>query len=162
MARPRLDEMRMDISSMTSNLPLASAVDKANGASGSSKPATRGNSLPETRQVRSRSEGPLVESPVLQQKPEEQSKKVEEPLSSEELHRIVDQANDALSIRSTNLKFRVTEGTDINVVRIEDAETGELIRQIPSEQIVALAEALEELKQGTMLEEQGTMLEDKA
>jgi flagellar protein FlaG len=152
----------MDISSLTTNLPLAPAVEKPNGANGSSRPATRGNSLPETRQVRSRSEGSQVESPVPQLKSEEQSKKAEEPLSSEELHRIVDQANDALSMRFTNLKFMVAEGTDMNVVRIEDAETGELIRQIPSEQIVALAEALEELKQGTMLDEQGTMLEDKA
>jgi flagellar protein FlaG len=152
----------MDISNLTTNLPLAPTVEKANGATGSSKPVTRGNSLPESRQVRLRSEGPQVENSASQLKPEERSKQPEEPLSTEELHRIVDQANDALSIRSTNLKFMVAEGTDINVVRIEDSETGELIRQIPSEQIVALAEALEEFKQGTKLEEQGTMLEDKA
>jgi flagellar protein FlaG len=74
--------------------------------------------------------------------------------STENLINLVDQANHAMQSRSSNLKFTMAEGTDTYVVRIEDSETGELIRQIPSEQMIAIAKALDELKQGTVLEEQ--------
>lgn len=73
--------------------------------------------------------------------------------STENLVNLVDQANHAMQSRSSTLKFTMAEGTDTYVVRIEDSETGELIRQIPSEQMIAIAKALDELKQGSVLEE---------
>ncbi|VAX01582.1 hypothetical protein MNBD_GAMMA19-350, partial [hydrothermal vent metagenome] len=73
--------------------------------------------------------------------------------NTEELNKLVEQVNMTLQGRFSDLKFTVAEGTDINVVRIEDAETGELIRQIPSEAMVAIARALGEAQQGMMFEE---------
>ncbi len=73
--------------------------------------------------------------------------------SREELGDIVAKANETPLARSSDLKFSIAEGSDINVVRIEDSETGELIRQIPSEAMVELARALDEQRQGMMFEE---------
>ena len=74
-------------------------------------------------------------------------------LSTAELRELVSQANETLLVSFSSLKFSIDEGTNINVVRIEDSETGELIRQIPSEAMVALARAIEERKHGAMLKE---------
>ncbi len=105
---------------------------------------TSGNSLPDARQVRvpteTRQDVTLNVTPVSQP-------------NTEELNKLVEQVNMTLQGRFSDLKFTVAEGTDINVVRIEDAETGELIRQIPSEAMVAIARALGEAQQGMMFEE---------
>ncbi len=103
-------------------------------------PITSGNSLPDARQVRVRTEARQDVTPVSQP-------------NTEELNKLVEQVNMTLQGRFSDLKFTVAEGTDINVVRIEDAETGELIRQIPSEAMVAIARALSEAQQGMMFEE---------
>jgi len=130
----------MDVSNLTMSGPVAPFVAKVSGDTGTAKPATQGNSLPGLGQVRALSENP-------------QGAGSASPLNKEELHNLVDQANEVLPVRFSHLKFSVAEGTNINIVRIEDSETGELIQQIPSEQMVALARALDELKQGMMLKE---------
>ncbi len=88
---------------------------------------------------------------VSQKAPDAQTEN--SPLTSEDLGKLVEKVNESFSARSSNLKFSVVEGTNISVVRVEDAETGELIRQFPSEEMIAFAKTMDELKQGTMLEE---------
>ena len=129
----------MDVANMmigaTAPLKTAKVADAG-------KPATtQGNSLPDLGQVRVPSGKPQDGVSASQ-------------LNTDKLNNIVEQANEALKVRSSDLKFSVAEGTNINIVRIEDSETGELIRQIPSEQMVAIAKALDEMSQGTMLKEE--------
>ncbi len=52
------------------------------------------------------------------------------------------------------LAFSVDEGTGRTVVTISDAETGETIRQIPSEKMLEIARALDKM--------QGMLLQQKA
>lgn len=47
---------------------------------------------------------------------------------------------------NSNLEFRVNEETGDMVVRIVDRATKEIIRQIPSEEMLALAKALDSIK----------------
>ena len=130
----------MDVSNLTMIGPLASASTQTPRVAEPSKPAADGNPLPVLGQVRAPSDIPQTTgSPT--------------PQNTDELHNLVEQANEALPVRFSNLKFSIAEGTNINVVRIEDSETGELIQQIPSEQMVALARAMDEIKQGMMLKE---------
>ena len=132
----------MVVSNLTMSGSDAPFVAKVTGT-GTAKPTSGGNalpSLPESGQVRASSDSAQSSEPASQ-------------LSPTELRDLVGQANEALLVRFSNLKFTIAEGTDINVVRIEDSETGELIRQIPSEQMVALARVLGESRQGMMLEE---------
>mgnify|MGYP003572111262 CR=1 FL=1 len=128
----------MDVSSVARTVSVAPSAPKPKEITGTSKPAIQSVSLPEVRQA-------VVHSDF--------SIKSDSQPNISDLHNLVDKANQALPVNSSNLKFSVAEGTNINVVRIEDTETGELIRQIPSETMVALARALSEAQQGTMVEE---------
>ena len=116
------------------------SVAKVDGEVAASTPAVRGNELP-------------VKEKNLPSIDSAHRDDVSPKKNAEELREIVARANDTSLVRSSNLTFSVAEGTDINVVRVEDSETGELIRQIPSEQMVALARALEDQTQGMVLEE---------
>ena len=63
---------------------------------------------------------------------------------------VLDQAAKAVSdfVKTANssLEFYVDEETGIDVVKVVDKNTKEVIRQIPSEEIVAIAHALDNLK----------------
>lgn len=136
----------MDISSLTKAGTVSPAVVKTAGDTASSpSTAVKGNSLPDEGQARVRVETPLNVT-SLNETPTP-------PASSEDLNILVEQANVTLQGRSSELKFTVAEGTDISVVRIEDSKTGELIRQVPSEAMVAIARAIDEAQQGMMLKE---------
>lgn len=144
----------MDVSTVHANVNSAiSAPDRKirAGESGVNM-ALRGNGLPEEGQsfITKALSGDVASNEATGAKAEEAS---DSPVDMGALQANVDKANEAMSMRLSNLQFTVAEGTDIPVVRIEDAETGELIRQIPSEEMVALSKALEDLQQGMLLEE---------
>ena len=132
----------MDVSTLTTRNSMAAS---ATTVTATNKPAFNGNSLPDVGQVRVRLEKPQVDKPA-------DGTTTSEP-NTEELRVLVGQANEVLQARFSDLKFTVDEGTDINIVRIEDSETGELIRQFPSEAMVAIARALDNVKQGMVFEE---------
>lgn len=132
----------MDVSNITSVSQQVAPVAKTGGGdTGTQKSASRGNSLP----VEER-------KPLAVEIPKREEESASKP-SAEELRELVAKVNESSVVRSKDLKFSVAEGTDLTVVRVEDSETGELIRQIPSEQMVELARAMEDQRQGTMLEE---------
>ena len=134
----------MDVSNLTkAHIPSATppVVQKASASSaGGNTPTVPGNSLPELGQVHVHSEKLPNTNSIPQSNPDE-------------LLNLVNHANTVLQAKSSDLKFTVAEGTDIKVVRIEDSETGEIIRQFPSEAMVAIARALGEIQSGVMLEE---------
>jgi flagellar protein FlaG len=52
-----------------------------------------------------------------------------------------------------NLEFSVDEDTDRLVVKLTDRETGELIRQFPSEETLAISRSIGEFQQGFLLKQ---------
>ncbi len=130
----------MDIYNSMMAGSVAPATVKVAGTAGTGKPPAQGNVSPELGAAAQKSESPQTQATVS-------------PPSAEELNKLVDKANASFPAQSSNLKFSVVEGTSISVVRVEDSETGELIRQFPSEEMVAFAKAMDEMKQGAMLEE---------
>ena len=60
------------------------------------------------------------------------------------------QINEHLNALRQGLEFSVDDETGTTVVRVVDAETGETIRQIPSEEVLAISRSLERL-QGVLL-----------
>ena len=135
----------MDVSNLTTANSVAAPVAKTKGTVGANVPVVHGNPLPDAAQVRARSDKSQVEK--------SQSEALASPPSTEELRELVGQANESLQARFSDLKFTVDEGTDISVVRVEDSETGELIRQFPSKAMIAIARALDEMQQGSVFEE---------
>jgi flagellar protein FlaG len=51
--------------------------------------------------------------------------------------------SETLAAAQRNLTFRVDEGSGRTVITVVDASTHEVIRQIPSEEVLALSRALE-------------------
>lgn len=66
----------------------------------------------------------------------------------------VKRANETVQVLRSNLQFSVDEATGIDVVKFIDVKTKEVIRQIPSEEMLALARRLDEIK--------GLLIKDKA
>ena len=58
----------------------------------------------------------------------------------------VSQLSEFVQNNSRNLNFSVDEGSNKQVVRITDNESGEVIRQIPTEEVLKLSERLQDLQ----------------
>lgn len=76
---------------------------------------------------------------------------VAEPPSSEQLKKAVEELNRAMRQSNRNLEFSVDDASNRVIVRLTDAETGEVIRQIPSEETLAISRAIGEFQQGMLL-----------
>ncbi len=79
-------------------------------------------------------------------------------VSGEALDRAVSRLQEYVQVVRRNLEFSIDETTDRLVVKVVDAETEEVVRQIPSEEALALARRLEELR----AEQQGLLLSTEA
>jgi len=66
--------------------------------------------------------------------------------SHEQLRDVVNTANDLVKPFNDSLLFSLDEDTGTTVVKVVDTETKEVIKQIPSEEMLALAKALDQLR----------------
>lgn len=73
--------------------------------------------------------------------------KPQAPASKEELNGVVKELNDYVQSINRNLEFSVDEGTERTVIRVVDTATGELVRQIPSEEVLQVARHLRDMEQ---------------
>jgi flagellar protein FlaG len=76
-----------------------------------------------------------------------------EAVHTTEIGKAVSAINSYIQNLRRDLHFTVDEETDQVVVRVIDSETQEVIRQIPSEEVLALARSLEK-NQGVILRAQ--------
>ncbi|WP_438998418.1 flagellar protein FlaG [Variovorax beijingensis] len=67
---------------------------------------------------------------------------VEEAATPVQVAQAVKEANASLHSRGVGLQFEMDEDTDRLIVRVIDRESGEVIRQIPSEEVVRIAKVL--------------------
>ena len=74
--------------------------------------------------------------------------------TNEQLKKAVDEINRAMQQSGRNLQFSVDSATDRVVVRLTDTETGEVIRQIPSEETLEIARSIGQFQQGLLLKQQ--------
>jgi len=78
------------------------------------------------------------------------SAEIEKPeslnVSTEQIETAVAQLSEFVQTSSRQLNFSVDEGSNKQVVKVTDAETGKIIRQIPSEEVLKLSERLQELQ----------------
>ncbi|WP_157651309.1 flagellar protein FlaG [Dechloromonas denitrificans] len=71
--------------------------------------------------------------------------KKEEP-SSKDLQDAVKSMNDFVGTINNSLKFSVDDETGKTIVKVMDVDTKEVIKQIPSEEMIAIAKAVDQLK----------------
>ena len=67
--------------------------------------------------------------------------------SRDALKQAVDHANKTLTSNAVSeLRFSIDEETGITMVKIIDRETGDLIRQIPSEEMLQIAKSIDQMR----------------
>ena len=76
-----------------------------------------------------------------------------EPASAQEISQALDEVRSALAPVAQNLLFSVDEDTGRTIIKVVDKATDEVIKQIPSEEIIAIAKAVDRL-QGLLVKQQ--------
>jgi flagellar protein FlaG len=70
--------------------------------------------------------------------------------SAQEVQRATEAINEALERSDQSLRFSVDHDTGITVVKVVDSNTDEVIRQIPSDEVIAISRSIDRL-QGILL-----------
>lgn len=101
---------------------------------------------------------PVVANPqpsVPLELPQAAAKQIaEQQPSSEQLRNVVDNINRALKQTNKNLEFSVDEDTKKPVFKLKDMETGDVIRQYPTEEMLSISRAIEQVQQGLLLKQE--------
>ena len=63
-----------------------------------------------------------------------------------QLQKAIDQLNDQMKDKNRDLSFSLDERIHRTIITVKKLETGEVVRQIPSEEFVKLAHSLEDMK----------------
>jgi flagellar protein FlaG len=107
---------------------------------------------PQATQVRS-SPPPVAEATV--KLPDTPAKSASPPKTAPgELQKALDTLKQAVSTKSSVLQFSLDESSGQTIARVVDSETGELIRQMPSKELLEIAHAIDKM--------QGILLKQKA
>lgn len=76
---------------------------------------------------------------------QEQKEQAEVPLSAQETEAAVEKMNSLLQDMKRNLSFSVDEASGENIILVKDAESDEVIRQIPSEELLVLRKKMDDV-----------------
>lgn len=77
----------------------------------------------------------------------------EQQPSAEQLKSAVDNANQILKKSGNNIEFTIDTDTKKTVVKLVESGTGELIRQYPTKEMLAIAHAIDQLQHGAFLKQ---------
>ena len=80
----------------------------------------------------------------------QQSANTGKSVSSSDLKQAVSQINDYVQSVRRDLSFSMDEASGKTVIRVMDSESGKLVRQIPSEEVLALANYLQGVREDSM------------
>ncbi|QSX42658.1 flagellar protein FlaG [Shewanella cyperi] len=117
----------MDISSVNSFIPATAKIETGKVVT------VPGDSNSQTL----RSEKSGSDEKVAPEKVSEQT-----AIESDQLEKVASDLNDMMSVMHKGLSFKVDEKSGQHVVSVMDIESGDLIRQIPTEEALELAEKL--------------------
>lgn len=73
--------------------------------------------------------------------------------SPAELKQAVDSLNRTLKQNNKNLEFSVDSDTKKVLVKLVDTETGDVIREFPSKEALAIARSIDQFQQGLLLKQ---------
>lgn len=66
--------------------------------------------------------------------------------SKEQLEELVEDIQQATKVMQRNLNFSIDDSTGFTVIKVTDALSGDVIRQMPTEDALRLAERLDEMR----------------
>ena len=67
-------------------------------------------------------------------------------LSAERIAQIAKVANATLEVANNSLRFRIDESVKRPIVSVVDQESGQVIRQLPSEELVRISHSIESMR----------------
>lgn len=73
--------------------------------------------------------------------------------TAQQLKNVVDNLNKALKQANRSLEFSVDKDTNRQIVKLVESETGEVIRQFPTEEMLAISHAIDQVQQGLLLKQ---------
>jgi len=98
-------------------------------------------------------------APVAVAAPETRAAPVEQKTKAPtqtQVQNAVDSLNKAMGQISSDVQFSIDKSTKQTVIRVVESKTGEVIRQFPSEEVLAISRAIDQMQQ------QGLLLKQKA
>lgn len=75
----------------------------------------------------------------------EKNTEVQSKSSQAEMQQLVEDLSDMMSVMRKGLAFKIDESSGKNIVSVMDVESGDIIRQIPNEEALKLAQKLSEV-----------------
>lgn len=69
-----------------------------------------------------------------------------ERLTAEQVEQVVREMRQAVEPKAQNLEFSIDQGTGHTVVKVIDSATKEVVRQIPSEELMSIAHSIDKLR----------------
>jgi flagellar protein FlaG len=76
----------------------------------------------------------------------ENSKELKNVQDDVAIEKAVSEISEFVNANNRQLNFSIDEGSDRPVVKVTDAESGKIVRQIPSEEVLRLSERLKDFK----------------
>lgn len=106
-------------------------------------------------------------SAPVQQNPAPPTTPEPNTLSLEDLQQLVDRIGEQISITRRSLAFSINENLGRTILTVTDVDTGEIVRQIPAEEIVRVAETMKDLNEslsggGPAVEAIGLLIQEQA
>ena len=68
-----------------------------------------------------------------------------------QLQRLIESMNKSIQRNNSSLEFSMDSNSERVLVKLIDTATGDVIRQIPSKEILAIAQSIEQMQQGLLL-----------
>lgn len=97
-----------------------------------------------TAEIRQARANEISNAQVQTEQPVHQTEKTE--ASRQQLEEAVKAVNDFLQPINNSLQFNIDDETGKTIVKVVDATTNELIRQFPSEEMLSIAKAIDQMK----------------
>lgn len=123
--------------SATTERPVSATEETAKSANGQKESTSLAASLSSSQPGRLGEQQENTGNRLLPQNQQPEEQQQVETLSAAELREILDEINSALYSYNRALKFEIHDKTDDLVVRVLNTKTDEVIRQYPSEEILA-------------------------
>lgn len=73
--------------------------------------------------------------------------------TNEQLHRMLDKANKAMDKANSSLEFSVDDSTNKKIIKVTEANSGKLIMQFPSEEMLSITRAIDHAQKGVLVKE---------
>ncbi|MEW6591661.1 MAG: flagellar protein FlaG [Pseudomonadota bacterium] len=98
---------------------------------------------------------PIVTArPVALDLPQAAVQPAAEQQSAAQLREALAYVNRALQQSNKNLEFTVDGETERPIVKLVDSESGEVIRQFPTEEALAISRAIDDFQQGLLIRQE--------